>query len=224
MASVTKGRVEPLHKGFAPFHKWDRNALLTLVGLIRLGIAQRTDGGGGGLQPRLDADPPEADRTLRMMLRPALTLALLLLPATTFGQSLSDARAFTLGLYQAYEHGSPDYLGRQARQVFSPALLRLIRRDAVATPQGDVGALDGDPICDCQDPDGLADPRVRLAGVGPGRARADVHFRIGSEPQSVTLDLVAVHGRWRVDDVHTRDMKSLAGLLQQSLSQSSLNN
>lgn len=38
MASVSTGRVEPLHKGFAPFHKWDRNAFLALVGLIWVGI------------------------------------------------------------------------------------------------------------------------------------------------------------------------------------------
>ena len=143
-----------------------------------------------------------------------LTLALLLLlPATAFSQSLSDARAFTLNLYRAYEHGSPDYLGRQARQVFSPALLRLMRRDAAATPAGDVGALDGDPICDCQDPDGLSHPQVKIIGAGEGRARAEVRFHMATETRSVTLDLVAIHGRWRVDDVHTADTPSLVGLL-----------
>ena len=155
---------------------------------------------------------------------PAPTLALLLLPVLAFGQSLPDARAFTLGLYRAYEHGEPDYLGKQARQVFSPALLSLMRREAAATPKGDVGALDGDPICDCQDPGGLADAQVHAVQVGPGRVRADVHFRIGREPQSVTLDLVAVHGRWRVNDVHTHDMKSLVGLLRQSLREPSPKN
>jgi Protein of unknown function (DUF3828) len=131
---------------------------------------------------------------------------------------LPAAQAFVTGLYAAYHGKGPDYLGRQAGAVFAPLLLRLIRRDATETPAGDVGALDGDPICDCQDAGVLRDVAVTITGEGPGRARAVVHFRLSRERRTVTLDLAAVQGHWRVSDVRTADTPSLVALLNQSLS------
>jgi len=128
-------------------------------------------------------------------------------------QTLGDARAFTLKLYEAYEHGEPDYLGPLRDQVFTARLLRLIRRDQQLTPKGDVGALDGDPICDCQDPGSLSNVRVSVRPTGPRRARASVAFDLDGA-RSAALDLVAEKGAWRVDDVHTSDTPSLAGLLR----------
>ena len=82
----------------------------------------------------------------------ALAILVALSASPAAAQDLGGAKAFVTGLYTAYaRHPGPDYLGRQARQVFSPALLELMRRDAARTPKGDVGTLDGDPICNCQD-------------------------------------------------------------------------
>lgn len=142
-----------------------------------------------------------------------LGLGLLSWPAAGFCQTLGEAKAFTLGLYQAYEHGSPDYLGLMARRVFSPRLLYLIRRDE-RLAHGEVGELDGDPICDCQDSADLTQVQVEVEAAGPGRARARVRFVLQTEPRQATLDLIAVRGRWRVDDVHTEDTPSLARLLE----------
>ena len=142
-----------------------------------------------------------------------LGLGLLSWPAIGFCQTLDEAKAFTLGLYQAYEHGSPDYMGPQARRVFSPRLLRLIRRDE-RLAHGEVGQLDGDPICDCQDAGGLTQVRVEVEAARPGRARARVHFILQTEPRRATLDLIAVDGHWRVDDAHTADTPSLVRLLE----------
>jgi hypothetical protein len=146
--------------------------------------------------------------------RLVLGLALAAWPLLAHGQSLADADAFVRKLYRAYEHnGEPDYLGPQARRVFSPRLLGLIRRDERLTPKGDVPELDGDPICDCQDPGGMNRLQVQLSGAGPGRAQARVRFRLDTEPRDLTLDLVAVRGRWLVDDVHSKDTPSLAKFL-----------
>jgi hypothetical protein len=138
-------------------------------------------------------------------------------PAAT-AQDLPAAQAFVAGLYGAYHGKGPDYLGRQAGAAFSPPLLRLIRRDAAQTPAGDVGALDGDPICDCQDSGGLRDVTVAVTGGGAGQARAVVPFRLSGQRRTVTLDLAAVQGHWRVSDVRTTDTPSLVSLLKQSLS------
>lgn len=134
-------------------------------------------------------------------------------PSVGACQTLPEAKAFTLKLYEAYEHGAPDYLGPMRREVFSARLLRLIRRDQQLTPRGDVGALDGDPICDCQDPGGLSNVQVSVQPAGPSKARASVGFDLDGRRTAV-LDLVAENGAWRVDDVHTADTPSLVKMLE----------
>jgi hypothetical protein len=143
-----------------------------------------------------------------------LGLALWCWPLLGHSQSLADADAFVRSLYRGYEHNhAPDYLGAGASRVFSPHLLGLIRRDERFTPAGDVPSLDGDPICDCQDPGGLHGVQVQVASAGAGRAQAKVVFRLDTESRALTIDLVAVHGRWLVDDVHSKDTPSLVRLL-----------
>jgi len=78
-----------------------------------------------------------------------------------------------------------------------------------------VGALDGDPICDCQDQQ-ITDVAVEAKPLSPGHVRARVRFRNFGRPQDVTLDLALGRHGWRVDDVHTRDTPSLIALLRQS--------
>jgi hypothetical protein len=131
-------------------------------------------------------------------------------------QDLPEARAFVTGLYQAYNGDGPDDLGRQAASVFAPPLLRLIRRDAARTPAGELGAIDGDPICDCQDFAGPHNLTVAVTGGATGQARAIARFQFGAEWRTVKLDLVVVPGHWRVGDVHTAATPSLTALLQHS--------
>lgn len=127
----------------------------------------------------------------------------------------ASAKAFAAALYRAYVHGSgPDITGHGASAVFSPRLLRLIRKDQASTPAGEVGALDGDPICDCQDPSGLRLARLDVTSSGPGRAVARVTLSFPDGRRRLRLDLEEGQAGWRVSDVHTADMPSLLGLLQ----------
>jgi len=127
-------------------------------------------------------------------------------------QDLGQAHAFVADLYAGYgRKPGPDYTGRQAPTVFSPRLLKLIRRDA-ARAKGEVGALDGDPICDCQDQE-ITQVDVAVEAAGPDKATARVSFRNFGEAQSVRLDLLWAHGHWRVDDTHSESTPSLAALL-----------
>ena len=152
-------------------------------------------------------------------------IAALLAPLTAQAQGADTARAFTLRLYEAYRTGAPDYLGRDARRTFAPHLLALIHRDRATTPAGDVGILDGDPICDCQDAQGVRATHLAISAMGPGRARARVTLRFPSETREMTLDLVtartaargAKQGEWRIADVHTRETPSLVRLLEDGL-------
>ena len=95
-------------------------------------------------------------------------IAALLSPPPLQAQTLDAAKAFTTALYSAYATGSPDYVGANPERTFSPELLALIRKDQANTPAGEVGILDGDPICDCQDAEGLklTDAKVVEAGKG----------------------------------------------------------
>ena len=140
-------------------------------------------------------------------------VALLAIAGAAQAQSLANARGFVAGLYDAYAHSDPDYLGRQARRVFSPRLLALIRRDA-RDAHGEVGALDGDPICDCQDWGKTGIDRLDVTSQGVGRATAKVRFRNQGQATDLTLDLVSFGGRWRIDDIHTNDTPSLVRYLQ----------
>jgi hypothetical protein len=138
---------------------------------------------------------------------------LIAVAGSAHAQTLTDARGFVTGLYAAYAHSEPDYLGPMAHQVFSPRLLGLIRRDE-RNAHGEVGALDGDPICDCQDPDGVRLVALDIAAAGPGRATARVRLRFeGGRAEAMTLDLVSIRGHWRIDEVRSPDTPSLVRLL-----------
>ena len=148
-----------------------------------------------------------------------LAAGFLAMTAPAQAQSLPDAQTFVAGLYSAYQRQpGPDYLGKQLPAVFAPDLIALIKREAASVPKGEVGALDGDPICDCQDWQ-ISNVEVKVSRLKPGTAEAEVRFQNAGEPRQVRLDLIAVEGRWRVIDVHTPDTPSLAQLLRDSIAQ-----
>lgn len=148
-----------------------------------------------------------------------LIAGLLAITGSAEAQSLPEAQTFVTGLYSAYQRQpGPDYLGKQIGAVFAPDLIALIKREAASVRKGDVGALDGDPICDCQDWQ-ISKVEVTVSAPKPGAALAEVRFQNAGEARQVRLDLIAVQGRWRVGDVHTPDMPSLAKMLQDSIAQ-----
>jgi len=148
-------------------------------------------------------------------MRGAALAVLVALSASPAGaQDLGAAKTFVTSLYAAYaRHPGPDYVGRQAKTTFSPALLDLMRRDAARTPKGDVGALDGDPICNCQDYE-IRGVSVVVTAAGPSRATARASFKNFGEAQSVALDLAWTRAGWRVADVHAEGMPSLVKLFR----------
>ncbi len=143
--------------------------------------------------------------------------ALLLAPICAQAQDLDAARAFTLGLYRAYRGREPDYLGRDAPATFAPRLLALLRQDRASAAPGDVGLIDWDPICNCQDDEGLKVARLTLRATGPRQARADLVLRFVGDSQALSLDLAATPAGWRVADVRTRDAPSLVRRLEVGL-------
>ena len=156
------------------------------------------------------------------MPRSAWISALLLLTPVLPAQDIPAARAFVQKLYSAYEHpasqSDPDVLGKAAGRIFSPSLLQLIRRSEARTPKGDAPPLDGDPICDCQDPGGLHLVALTVNPVDSSHASAVATLRFPGEskPDIITLSLLATPAGWRVDDVATADTPSLRKFLQEA--------
>lgn len=149
-----------------------------------------------------------------MIPRAGLAAIALLAALPAKAQDAGQAKAFVEGLYAAYARTpGPDWIGKQASEVFSPALLDLLKRDAARTPAGEVGTLDGDPICNCQDYE-IRQVAVTVKPGAVGKAVATASFTNFGEKQTVALDLVWAGGRWRVDDIHADGTPSLAALLR----------
>jgi len=74
---------------------------------------------------------------------------------------------------------------------------------------GEVGVLDGDPLCGCQDWDGIFDLKIDLHDLKANTAEASVSFALfkDAKPQdkrSLVITLAPEKRSWRVWDVLDR--------------------
>jgi hypothetical protein len=141
-----------------------------------------------------------------------LPLVLAALLAPTPQAAAETPRGFVSRLYAAYR--DPDYSPfTHPARVFAPPLVAALRENARLS-SGEVGYLDADPLCQCQDPGGL---RAAVAGVrqsAPGSAEVRVRIAFGgADSRDLRLTLVRLAGAWRIADIATADEPSfLAGL------------
>jgi len=139
---------------------------------------------------------------------PLLILAALLAPA----QPAESPGDFVSRLYAAYR--SSDYSPfRRPASVFASPLVAALRENERLS-SGEVGYLDADPLCQCQDASGL---RASIAAVRrPRRGAAEVRVRIafpGGDARDLRLRLAWTPAGWRIADIATADEPSfLAGL------------
>lgn len=123
-------------------------------------------------------------------------------------------RTFVERLYASYRHNSEFSPLDEPERIFAPPLLSAIRADQ-RLARGEVGFLDGDPLCDCQDTHGM---RVRIEAFSANRMRANarlvVRFAGTHDRRDISLKLVRTVTGWRIADVGTRSEPSLLrGLL-----------
>ena len=141
---------------------------------------------------------------------------LLLLALTLASPALAEQspEAFAKGLYAQYRESGKgvSWNGKLGARTFHPSLVALFRRDQEAA-RGEVGALGGDPICNCQDYDITAVEPSALPerdGVVPVKVR----FKNFGKPDEVELRLKRMAGGWRVYDVSTSDTPSLRAMIE----------
>ena len=119
-------------------------------------------------------------------------------------------------LKQVFANYRPDTnfnpLGKGAPGIFSPSLLQLIRQDE-RNAHGEVGRLDHDPVCDCQDYNVMTGFHYAVTQQTYSRASVSVRFVNGATPTSVSFVLARTGNEWRIDDVADPQMPSLRRFL-----------
>jgi hypothetical protein len=122
----------------------------------------------------------------------------------------ASAKTFVEKLYTHYpsKPGSAfNPTGKNAGQVFDPGMIAAFREDT-RLAGGEVGYVDTDPLCQCQDDSSLKATVTSVTLTGPN---ADVVVNLAypnDQPIALTLHLVPVNGAWRIYDLSTGDVKS----------------
>jgi hypothetical protein len=142
---------------------------------------------------------------------PLLFLAALLAPAL----AAETPRAFVDRLYASY--GDPDFSPfRKPKRIFAPAFVAALDKDRRLHPD-EVGFVDADPLCQCQDTGGMEAKVGAVSETGQGRAEAAVRLSFGpADVREISLKLVRTRSGWRVTDVASADEPSFLADLQAS--------
>ena len=118
-------------------------------------------------------------------------------------------------LYARYSDPSFNPL-THADLYFTPKLAAAIEEDS-RIAKGEVGYLDGDPICQCQDPAGLQVIVANERMIGADQAEVSVSISLaGYEPRPATFRLVRTKAGWRIADISAVDEASLLRALEKS--------
>jgi len=129
--------------------------------------------------------------------------------------SAATAEQFLRGLYAKYTpNGKPTpFVYPDAKGIVDSAMLALLKNDRDKS-NGEVGAMDSDPICRCQDWNALKVTALRVAMQGANAAAADVAISDDGDVQKIHFSLVWMKDGWRIRDIGTGDEPSLAAYLR----------
>ena len=142
-------------------------------------------------------------------------MILLVLAALAQQPATETPRAFMERLYAQYRNSAYSPF-KHPSQVFAPRLLSAINEDS-RLAKGEVGYLEGDPVCQCQDAGGLKAAVTRMKLQGADKATVSVAIGLtGYEPRPAEFSLVRTRAGWRIADVSSADEKSLLAGLEQS--------
>src|SRR5581483_4935917 len=121
--------------------------------------------------------------------------------AEAAGPDAAAAKAFLEGLYAHYKtepaKSSWAPMDKNDAEVFDADMVRLLAKDMQAA-KGEVGAIDGDYICSCQDWEPF-NATITIVSATPTTAKANADFRVfkTDPPRHLEYDLVKQNGAWR---------------------------
>jgi hypothetical protein len=124
-------------------------------------------------------------------------------------------RAFVERLYSNYRHADFSPFA-QTHLIFDRPLAAAISEDQ-RLARGEVGFLDGDPLCDCQDTGGMHAKIYALQSSGrSARARLSIRFDGSSEKRDIQIQMVLTPSGWRISDIASDSEASLLRALRAS--------
>jgi hypothetical protein len=116
------------------------------------------------------------------------------------GPTEASARAFLQSIYGFYRKGGSGAPLKRPERWFEPRLAAAIRADIAQTDRtGDLGKLDADLFCDCQDFDDIKATIGRVS-IAAGKATTAVLVDNGG-PVTLTYTLAWTRAGWRVFDI-----------------------
>jgi hypothetical protein len=132
----------------------------------------------------------------------------------------ADAKAFLDGLYAHYKVSKDNTFApfeANIAEVLDPDTRALMKADDKLL-KGDVGDIDGDWLCDCQDFESIT-AVVAVQSATPTDAKATAVFTdtMDGKPKTDTFDLVKTSAGWRIHDMGTADQPSLRKVLQDEI-------
>ena len=140
---------------------------------------------------------------------------ILLALLAALAQPVETPRHFLDRVYASYRNSNFSPFKHPGR-YFAPRLLAAINEDS-RLAHGEVGYLDGDPLCQCQDTAGLHARVASVRSLGSGRANAEVILDYpDNTPARIRLSLTLTNAGWRIADVSANGELSLLRALTQS--------
>ena len=139
---------------------------------------------------------------------------MILLALAAASAAAETPRQFMTRVYAQYRN--PDFSPfTHPDRYFSARLKAAIAEDA-RLAHGEVGYVDGDPLCQCQDPAGMR-PRVTAASQHGDSATVRVTIGWEHDPaRPATFRLVRTRAGWRIADVGSADEPSLLDAIEKS--------
>ena len=138
-----------------------------------------------------------------------------LLAAAAAQPQASTPRAFLEGVYAQYKRPNFNPFSHLER-YFAPRLVTAIREDA-RLGHGEVGYLDGDPICQCQDTEGMHASVTKVTQQGRDKALAEVAIGWDNDKSRPTkFSLIRTRAGWRIADVSSADEPSFLRAIEES--------
>lgn len=130
--------------------------------------------------------------------------------------SLKPAADLVTALYVEHDAGRSPFFQTEDRaridRFFERSLAELIWKDAHG-PEGEVGAIDFDPLYNAQDVE-AKNLKIGAAQQQGDRARVPVTFDNGGTTMQLTVILVPVAGGWKIDDIDYGDATTLRGIFR----------
>ena len=97
-------------------------------------------------------------------------------------------------------------------KYFTERLSGLIWKDAVSTPEGEIGALDFDPLYDAQDFD-IKNFILREFKYEDGRSEVIASFENIDRKTEIIFMLILTKDGWKIDDIAYSDGRTLVSIL-----------